>query len=248
MIPNSAKTVLVTGGSRGIGRATARLFADNGWRVLTLSSKPLLADAYQSSQGLLQHISVDLANGAAIKACLSEIIRRLPDGRLHALVNNAGVSPKLAGGMRMGVMECDLQTWRRVFNINFFSVVQLVRGLGASLSSAGGVVVNVASIAGNTVHPFAGASYGTSKAALLALTREMAHDLGLRGVRVNAVSPGEIDTDILSPGTTAIVNRKIPLRRLGTPEEVASVIYFLCSDASSYLNGAEIHIDGGQHV
>jgi NAD(P)-dependent dehydrogenase (short-subunit alcohol dehydrogenase family) len=98
------------------------------------------------------------------------------------------------------------------------------------------------------VHPFAGAAYSTSKAALAALTREMAADFAPRGVRVNAISPGEIDTSILSPGTEKIVQEQIPMRRLGRPEEVAQAIYFLCTEASSYVNGAEIHINGGQHV
>ena len=121
------------------------------------------------------------------------------------------------------------------------------QGLLAELENAKGSVVNVTSIAGSRVHPFAGAAYATSKAALAGLTREMAADFGPRGIRVNAISPGEIDTTILSPGTDKLV-AQIPLRRLGTPEEVAKAIYFLCTDSSSYVNGAELHINGGQHV
>ncbi len=97
------------------------------------------------------------------------------------------------------------------------------------------------------MHPFAGSAYATSKAALAALTREMSADFAPRGIRVNAISPGEIDTDILSPGTETLISG-IPLGRLGLPEEVAKVIYFLCTDPSSYINGAELHINGGQHV
>jgi NAD(P)-dependent dehydrogenase (short-subunit alcohol dehydrogenase family) len=105
----------------------------------------------------------------------------------------------------------------------------------------------VSSIAGSRVHPFAGSAYATSKAALAALTREMATDFGPLGVRVNSISPGEIETSILSPGTEKLIEQ-IPLHRLGQPDEVAKAIYFLCSDASSYVNGAELHINGGQHV
>jgi NAD(P)-dependent dehydrogenase (short-subunit alcohol dehydrogenase family) len=97
------------------------------------------------------------------------------------------------------------------------------------------------------VHPFAGAAYATSKAALTSLTREMAADFGPRGIRVNAIAPGEIDTAILSPGTEKLIEQ-IPLRRLGTPDEVAKIVYVLCTETSSYLSGAEIHINGGQHV
>ena len=94
----------------------------------------------------------------------------------------------------------------------------------------------------------AGAAYATSKAALAALTREMAHDFGAHGIRVNAIAPGEIDTAILSPGTEEIVAKQIPLHRLGTTDEVAKIIYVLCTETSSYVTGAEIHINGGQHV
>ena len=108
-------------------------------------------------------------------------------------------------------------------------------------------IVNITSIAGSRVHPFAGSAYATSKGALAALTREMAADFGPYGIRVNAIAPGEIDTSILSPGTEELVKR-IPLRRLGKPEEVADMIFFLCSDQSNYISGAEIHVNGGQHV
>jgi len=167
--------------------------------------------------------------------------------KLDALVNNAAISPKLAGGARMNSLETSEHDWKTVFQINFFAPIMLARGLLNELRDAKGAVVNVTSIAGAKVHPFAGAAYSTSKAALAALTREMAHDFGPLGVRVNAISPGEIETSILSPGTEKIIPQ-IPLRRLGQPEEVAKAIYFLCTDASSYVSGAELHINGGQHV
>jgi NAD(P)-dependent dehydrogenase (short-subunit alcohol dehydrogenase family) len=97
------------------------------------------------------------------------------------------------------------------------------------------------------VHPFAGSAYSTSKAALVALTRELAADFAAYGIRVNAVCPGEINTAILSPGTEQLVER-IPMRRLGSPDEVAAVIHYLCSPQSSYVNGAEIPVNGGQDV
>ena len=98
------------------------------------------------------------------------------------------------------------------------------------------------------MHPFAGVAYSTSKAALSALTREMAFDFGRHGVRVNAIAPGEIETSILSAGTAEIVERLVPMNRLGKPEEVASLVYFLCTSGASYVNGAEIQVNGGQHV
>jgi NAD(P)-dependent dehydrogenase (short-subunit alcohol dehydrogenase family) len=140
-----------------------------------------------------------------------------------------------------------MDVWRKVFEVNFFSTIWLARGLVDELAAAHGAIVNVTSIAGSRVHPFAGSAYATSKAALAALTREMAADFGPLGVRVNAIAPGEIDTAILSPGTEAIVEH-LPLRRLGRTEEVAKAIYYLCTDQSSYVTGAELHINGGQHV
>jgi NAD(P)-dependent dehydrogenase (short-subunit alcohol dehydrogenase family) len=135
-----------------------------------------------------------------------------------------------------------------MYNTNFYAPLLLTRGFAAELSHGRGVVVNLTSIAGSRVHRFAGSAYATSKAALAALTREMAFDLAPLGVRVNAIAPGEIDTAILSPGTPEIVERDIPMRRLGTIDEVADLIWFLCSAQATYITGAEIPINGGQHV
>jgi NAD(P)-dependent dehydrogenase (short-subunit alcohol dehydrogenase family) len=151
------------------------------------------------------------------------------------------------GGRRLSTIETRVEDWKAVFQINFFAPLMLARGLMEELAAVSGSVVNVSSIAGSRVHPFAGPAYSTSKAALAALTREMAADFAPHGVRVNAISPGEIDTSILSPGTEKLI-ADIPMRRLGTPEEVAKAIYFLCTEQSSYVNGAELHINGGQHV
>jgi NAD(P)-dependent dehydrogenase (short-subunit alcohol dehydrogenase family) len=196
------------------------------------------------------HIQVDLANAADTIRAVSEMKSRLlaQGGRLNALVNNAGISPTGPGGSRLDTIQTPLEDWQRVFQVNFFAPILLARGLVEELELCRGAVVNVTSIAGSHVHPFAGAAYATSKAALMSLTREMAHDFGPRGIRVNAISPGEIDTSILSPGTDKIVREQIPMRRLGEPEEVAKAIYFLCTEQSSYVNGAELHINGGQHV
>jgi NAD(P)-dependent dehydrogenase (short-subunit alcohol dehydrogenase family) len=193
-------------------------------------------------------VQIDLSDIEALPARIEDVRARLDDGKLDALVNNAGISPKGERNARLGVLDTDYATWLKVFNVNLFSTALLARGLCQELVAAHGSIVNVTSIAGSRVHPFAGAAYATSKAALAALTREMAHDFGRLGVRVNAIAPGEIDTSILSPGTDEIVQREIPMHRLGKPEEVASTIYFLCSPQASYVNGADIHINGGQHV
>lgn len=246
MPSSEQKTLLLTGASRGIGHATVKRFSSAGWRVLTCSRHPFPEDCPWEG-GADNHIQLDLGDPNSTIEAVEDIRTRLTDGRLHALVNNAGISPKGPGGERLDTMTTDLRTWGQVFHVNFFAAIVLARGLVDELSAAKGAVVNVTSIAGARVHPFAGAAYSTSKAALAALTREMAHDFGPLGVRVNAIAPGEIETDILSPGTEALAAR-IPLRRLGRPEEVARTIYYLCTAESSYVSGVEIEINGGQHV
>ena len=239
--------MLLTGASRGIGHATVIRFSSAGWRVITCSRHPFPEECPWDG-GPEDHIQVDLSDPADTLRAIEEIRNRLEGGELHALVNNAAISPKGSGGARLGSVDTDLATWNHVFNVNFFAPIMMARGLIEELKVVKGSVVNVTSIAGSRVHPFAGAAYATSKAALAALTREMASDFGRVGVRVNAIAPGEIDTAILSPGTEKIVAEQIPMHRLGTPEEVAKIIYVLCTETSSYVNGAEIHINGGQHV
>jgi NAD(P)-dependent dehydrogenase (short-subunit alcohol dehydrogenase family) len=241
------RTLLLTGASRGIGHATVMRFSSAGWRVLTCSRHPFPEECPWDA-GPEDHVQVDLADHADTTRAIAEIKERLDGSMLHALVNNAAISPKADGGARMGSIDTDVETWSHVFRVNFFAPIMMARGLIEELKAAKGSVVNVTSIAGSRVHPFAGAAYATSKAALASLTREMASDFGRLGVRVNAIAPGEIDTSILSPGTDKIVAEQIPLNRLGTPDEVAKIIYVLCTETSSYVNGAEIHINGGQHV
>jgi NAD(P)-dependent dehydrogenase (short-subunit alcohol dehydrogenase family) len=240
------KTLLLTGASRGIGHATAKKFADEGWRVISCSRQAFSSQCPWPG-GEKDHIQVDLSDPKNTIKAIDDIKSRLDGGLLHGLVNNAGISPKGENGERLNTLDTDLRAWGEVFHVNFFSSVILARGLQKELSAGKGAVVNVTSIAGSRVHPFAGAAYSTSKAALAALTREMAHDFGPLGVRVNAIAPGEVDTSILSEGTDKIV-ATLPMRRLGQPEEVASAIYFLCSDASSYVSGTEIEVNGAQHV
>jgi NAD(P)-dependent dehydrogenase (short-subunit alcohol dehydrogenase family) len=243
------KTLVLTGASRGIGHATVMRFAASGWRVISCSRHPF-PDKCPWEMGRDDHMQVDLADAADTARAVLDLKARLErDGSLlHALVNNAGISPKADGGGRLNSVDTEIDDWRHVFQVNFFAPIMLARGLMDELARAQGAIVNITSIAGSRVHPFAGSAYATSKAALAALTREMAADLGPRGIRVNAISPGEIDTAILSPGTGKIVEEQIPMQRLGSPEEVARAIYFLCSEQSSYVHGAELHINGGQHV
>jgi len=238
--------LLLTGASRGIGHATVKRFSDEGWRVLTISRHPFDPRCPWKG-GERNHIQLDLVDIEALPDALGRV-REMCGGRLDALINNAAVSPKHPGGGKIRALEMGYRDWLHVFNVNFFAPLALVQGLREELIARQGSVVNMTSIVGSRVHPFASAAYATSKAALAALTRELAADFGRAGVRVNAVSPGEIETAILSAGTEEIVERSIPLRRLGQPREVADLLFFLCSDRARYINGSEVHIDGGQRV
>jgi len=243
---NSRRTLILTGASRGIGHATVKRFSSAGWRVITCSRQPFPEDCPWEA-GPEDHVVIDLADRDSTLSGIAEMKERLGGDPLNALVNNAGISPKGPAGERLGAIDTDLDTWLQVYQVNLFASVILAQGLMEELKRGQGAILNVTSIAGGRVHPFAGAAYATSKAALSALTREMAADLGPLGIRVNAIAPGEINTAILSPGTDKLVE-EIPMRRLGLPEEVASTIYFLCSAQSSYVTGTEVHVNGGEHV
>lgn len=238
------QNVFITGASRGIGHATARYFVEQGWRAITCSRDEVPPACPRND--LHAHITIDLESTADLHEAVRQLDEVLDGKRLHALVNNAGYSPKGKDGERLGCLDGKMAHWEKVFAINFLAPVFFTRTLAPRLQD-GGSIVNITSIAGHRVHPFAGSAYSTSKAALTALTRELAADLAPLDIRVNAVCPGEIDTAILSPGTEELVGR-IPMKRLGSPKEVAQAIYYLCSDQASYITGAEIPVNGGQDV
>ena len=245
-IQDDVKSVVLTGASRGIGHATVKRFSEQGWRIITCSRDEVPEDC-KCDPNWTGHITVDLAEPAQQDRFIDQALEMLGDAPLHGLVNNAGVSPKTPYRERLGCLNGDLDAWKDVFELNLFAPLRLARGFASALHKGGGTVVNITSVAGHAVHPFAGSAYSVSKAALGALTRELAAEFGALGVRVNAIAPGEIATDMLSSETEALIPR-IPLGRLGDPEEIASVIYFLCSSESSYLSGTEIFVTGAQHI
>ncbi len=243
---NDRRTLILTGASRGIGHATVKRFSAAGWRVITCSRHAFPEDCPWQA-GPEDHVVIDLADIRNLDEAIADMKSRLGDAPLNALVNNAAISPKSRDGTRMDTLNTEIDLWQTVFNVNFYAPVMLARGLVEQLKAGQGCIINVTSIAGGRVHPFAGSAYATSKAALAALTREMAADFGPHGMRVNAISPGEIETAMIGPEYRALAG-EIPMGRLGRPEEVASLVYFLCSEPAAYVNGAEIHVNGGQHV
>ncbi len=239
-------TVILTGASRGIGHATVKRFSDEGWRVISCSRDDVPGECRRDTNWT-HHISADLGSIDSRAAFIAEANHLLNGGPLQALVNNAGVSPKTPFKERLGCLNGDIADWRMVFELNFFAPLVLARGFAAPLAKAKGAIVNITSIAGHSVHPFAGSAYSTSKAALSGLTREMAVEFAQMGVRVNAVAPGEIETAMLSPETEVLIPR-IPLHRLGSPDDVASIVYRLCTAEMDYITGSEIFVTGGQHL
>ncbi|MET3159200.1 NAD(P)-dependent dehydrogenase (short-subunit alcohol dehydrogenase family) [Bradyrhizobium japonicum] len=183
------KVMLLTGASRGIGHATAKLFSEAGWRIISCARQPFDGERCPWEAGNDDHFQVDLGDHRMLPRAITEVKKRLAGAPLHALVNNAGVSPKTPTGDRMTSLTTSTDTWMRVFHLNLVAPILLAQGLFDELRAASGSIVNVTSIAGSRVHPFAGSAYATSKAALASLTRELAHDYAPHGIRVNAIAP-----------------------------------------------------------
>lgn len=238
--------VVLTGASRGIGHATVKRFSDEGWEVITCSREDVPEHCLRDPNWT-HHITADLANQAAVDSFLEEALALIGDGPVHALVNNAAVSPKTEFKERLGCLNGDLDHWREVFELNLFAPLALGRGFATPLRKGAGAIVNITSIAGHGVHPFAGSAYSTSKAALSALTREMAVEFAELDIRVNAVAPGEIETAMIGEEYEALIPR-IPLHRMGRPEEVAATVFRLCTEDFGYVTGTEIFVTGGQHL
>ncbi len=245
-MPQSRKTVILTGASRGIGHATVKRFSNEGWRIVTCSREEVPEEC-KRDPNWSRHITVDLAQAGDVDKFVAEANEYLAGDALHALVNNAAISPKTAFKERLGILNGEIAGWRDVFQLNFFAPLVLSRGLAQALHRGQGAIVNITSIAGHAIHPFAGSAYSTSKAALSALTREMAVEFAELGVRVNAVAPGEIETAMVGPEYESLIPR-IPMHRMGRPEEVASAVYQLCGGDFSYVTGTEIFVTGGQHL
>lgn len=246
MSDSQRRTVILTGASRGIGHATVKRFSEEGWRIITCSREEVPEEC-QRDPNWTHHITVDLGLPQDAHRFVELATLALEGAPVHALINNAAISPKTPFKERLGCLNGDPAAWREVFELNLFAPLQLARGFAPLLAKGKGSVINITSIAGHAIHPFAGSAYSTSKAALSALTREMANEFAPLGVRVNAVAPGEIETAMIGPEYEALIPR-IPMGRMGTPAEVAGVIFQLCGSDFTYVTGTEIFLTGGQHL
>jgi NAD(P)-dependent dehydrogenase (short-subunit alcohol dehydrogenase family) len=238
--------IILTGGSRGIGHATSKKFWEEGWRVITCS-RTEVAPQCPWEKNKTDHFQIDLEDLDDLRKKVKDLQTLLKGKPVKALINNAAISPKNEKNNRLNFDETDVNLWQKVFNVNFFSPIILSKSLIPNLQSANGVIINITSIASDMVHEFAGPAYATSKAALKSLTREMASDLSQYNIRVNAIAPGEIETSMITKNSQHLI-KQIPMGRFGKPEEVASVIFSMCSESFSYVNGTEIQINGGQTV
>lgn len=245
MTPSSPqKVALVTGAARGIGLATAKRFLDEGWRVALLDIegellRAAVADLADPDRALA--LICDVSDAGAVTAAIEQIGQRF--GRLDALVNNAGVA------VFAPIMETSNEDWSRILAVNLTgpflctkAAVPLMREHG------GGAVVNITSISAVRASTLRSA-YGTSKAGLAHLTKQLAVELASLGIRVNAVAPGPVDTAMAkavhTPEIRADYHDAIPLNRYGLEEELAEAIFFFCSDRASYITGQILAVDGG---
>ena len=238
--------IILTVASRGIGHATSKKFWEEGWRVITCSRSEV-APQCPWEKNKTDHFQIDLEDLDDLRKKVKDLQALLKGKPVKALINNAAISPKNEKNNRLNFDETDVNLWQKVFNVNFFSPIILSKSLIPNLQLANGVIINITSIASDMVHEFAGPAYATSKAALKSLTREMASDLSQYNIRVNAIAPGEIETSMITKNSQHLI-KQIPMGRFGKPEEVASVIFSMCSESFSYVNGTEIQINGGQTV
>jgi NAD(P)-dependent dehydrogenase (short-subunit alcohol dehydrogenase family) len=237
----SGKTALVTGASRGIGLGIARELLARGASVTITGRK---ADQLTAAAQELGGKVLAIQGNAGDDASRQEVVARTVEefGSLDVLVNNTGINPQFGF-----LMDADLDAVRKIFDVNVVAALGFTQlAWKAWMSEHGGAVMNIASMGGIRSTGVIGA-YGASKAALIRLTEELAWQLGPK-VRVNAVAPGVVKTkfaEALWSGREEESAQYYPMKRLGTPEDVASLVAFLCSDAASWITGETVRVDGG---
>ena len=241
------KTLVLTGASRGIGHATVKRFSAEGWRVLTCSRQPFDVRCPWPG-GEENHIQIDLASPDKTIAAL-EVIKAKVNGRLDALVNNAGVVDVYARVDEMGVARL-----KRMFEVNvlgsFICAREAVRRMSPKHGGTGGSIVNVSSAASRIGSPGQYVDYASAKGAIDTFTIGLAKEVAAEGIRVNAVRPGLIDTEIHAsgglPNRVKDLQHLIPAQRGGTAQEVAQAIVWLLSDAASYTTMSLLDVSGGR--
>jgi 3-oxoacyl-[acyl-carrier protein] reductase len=242
------KVALVTGGSRGIGRAICQAFARQGATVVVNYAhsevKAMeLVQSLNADGGRCECLQFDVADSARVEAQITDCVKRL--GKLDILVANAGIA---IDGLLLRLKDEDLE---RMMAVNVRGALACARAaLKSMIRARAGRVLFVSSVVGETGST-GQAGYAATKAALLGVTKTLAREYGARGVTVNAISPGFIDTDMTSGIDAAVrgaIVAQVPLGRLGTAADVASAAVFLCSDEASYVTGQVFRVNGGMHM
>ena len=239
---STSRTALVTGAARGIGLAIARRLAADGLRVALLDLDPAVKDAAQAVGGEALSLVADVTRAADVDAAVGRVIDAW--GRLDVLVNNAGIT-----GRSFPIWELTDDDWRRVIDVDLTSVFLCCRAaVRAMLAQGAGRIVNIASIAGKEGNPTL-VPYSSAKAGVIGLTKALAKEVATRGILVNAVAPAVIRTALLEQmerSTVDLLVSKIPMGRVGTPEEVAALVAWLASDECSFSTGAVYDLSGGR--
>lgn len=243
--PAQGRVALVTGASRGIGRAIAAALAAEGYTVVGTATSE--AGAQAIGEALAAHggsgLCLNVNDAQGVEAAVESIVKA--HGGLHVLVNNAGIT---RDGLSMRMKDDD---WDAVVDTNLKAVFRTSRAvMRAMMKQRHGRIINITSVVGASGN--AGQSnYAAAKAGVAGLTRSLARELGSRGITVNCVAPGFIDTDmtkVLSEAQVSSLTAQIPLGRLGTPDDVAHAVVFLASDAAGYITGSELHVNGGMFM
>jgi len=248
MADDTKRTVLITGGSRGIGRGICIAFAQTGCRIFfnyssasdaAAETEKLVAEAGGQATG----IQVNVASEKEV----AEFVRRVLDetGRIDVLVNNAGIT---RDGLIVRMKEAD---WDDVLNINLKGTFNCIKAVTKTMmKQRAGRIINVSSVVGVSGNP-GQANYVASKAGIIGLTKGVAKELASRGITANVVAPGYVDTDMttsLSDKAKEMMISQIPLGRVGTPEDIAAAVVFLASDQAAYITGQVIQVNGGMYM
>ncbi|MEX3017745.1 SDR family NAD(P)-dependent oxidoreductase [Gymnodinialimonas hymeniacidonis] len=234
------KTAIVTGAARGIGLATTDEFLSRGWRVAMVDWDAAELEVALSTRKNVLALPYDISNPQQVETIVRETLDAF--GQVDALINNAGVAD-------FGrIEETDFDRWRRVMSINLDGTFLMSQAATPALKETKGAIVNIASISGLRASTLR-VAYGTSKAAVIALTQQQAVELGEHGIRCNAVAPGPVRTKLAMAVHTleiiAAYHDALPLNRYGTEAELAGAIVFLCSEKASYITGQTLAVDGG---
>lgn len=243
----SGKVVLITGGSRGIGFSTAKLFSENGAHVIITSKDKSRLEKSASNLVNTIGIAADIRNETDVKNVIEQTIKKF--GKLDILVNNAGIFPKIKK-----LHEIDESEWQEVLDVNLTGQFRFTKAAIPYLKKTSGSIINISSDAGLKAYQgFNADAYSAAKAALIILTKCWALEYSKDKIRVNCICPGVVDTDMTKPFLKTKKDREFmdnehPIGRMGQPEEIAKAVLFFASNDSSWTTGAVLAVDGGESV